>query len=145
VIVHALTHELLHAASPSKPLDYQTIAIEEAWVDAYARHITKQLVRDVPKFRWVNIQEVEKVVTSHPYHELVVQIEQVRQLTKLPPEQFYRDLAKVEGTDRWQKIEQWVKQAHTGQQQQDVLRRVQDIRQYMEDYVLWVKFGRTRE
>jgi SPP1 gp7 family putative phage head morphogenesis protein len=145
VIVHALTHELLHAASPSKPLDYQTIAIEEAWVDAYARHITKQLVRDVPKFRWVDMQEVEKVVTSHPYHELVVQIEQVRQLTKLPPEQFYRDLAKVEGTDRWQKIEQWVKQAHTGQQQQDVLRRVQDIRQYMEDYVLWVKFGRTRE
>jgi SPP1 gp7 family putative phage head morphogenesis protein len=145
VIVHALTHELLHAASPSEPLDYHTIAIEEAWADAYARHITKRLVREVPKFQWVDMQEVEKVITNHPYHELVVRIEQVRELTGLPPEQFYRDLTKIPGTERWDKIEEWIKQAYTGKERQNVLRQVQDIRQQMEDYVLWIKFGRKRE
>jgi hypothetical protein len=132
--VHVLVHELLHAASGTGPHGYtmNAMAQEEAWAEAYARVLLRRLVRERSSFRWVDLAEVERRWERHPYHGLVVIIEQARELVRKDAEEFYRELAPVHGSLRWDRIESWITQLYQGQARERRVRKLRKLKDTLE-------------
>jgi SPP1 gp7 family putative phage head morphogenesis protein len=129
--VHVLVHELLHAASGTGRHGFtmNAMAQEEAWAEAYARVVVRRLVRDSPAFRWAELAEIERRWERHPYHRLTVIMEQARELVRKEPEEFYRQLAPVHGSLRWNTIEGWIAERYQGQARE---RRMRELRKLKE-------------
>jgi SPP1 gp7 family putative phage head morphogenesis protein len=128
--VHTIVHELLHAGSATGKSGFwgNEMAFEEAWAEAYARHITRRMARDVPAFRDLDLRELEFKWELHPYNGLAQTIEEARKLVGMEPDVFYHQLAPAPGQNRWTLIQDWISEKYRGQYRERKLRELQKLK-----------------
>lgn len=108
-------HEMLHAYSNKRGWAYnwEGLAYEEATVEA----MTRRLRREYARFAGFPLEWDEALKEwdeQHPYHRLVVTLEEMRKLTGMDSDTFYRQLLDIPAARRSEQILWWIRERTRG-------------------------------
>lgn len=109
--IHLVLHEMLHAYSNKRgrSYDWEGLAYEEATVEA----MTRRLRREFARFAGLPLEWDEfcrEWEQQHPYHRLVVTLEEMRKLTGKDADSFYRQLLEISAGIRADQIARWMRE-----------------------------------